>query len=52
MLLTSAPLAGFVGLDISLPEFKAEAVSVSGGYLTSGYCGDPAEGDTKNIYLE
>ncbi len=50
MLISSAPLAGFVGFE--WPEFKAEAASVSGGYLTSGYCGDPAEGDTKNIYWE
>ncbi|MBE6746353.1 MAG: VWA domain-containing protein [Ruminococcaceae bacterium] len=52
MLISAAPLNGFVGLDIGLPEFKAEAASVSGGYLTSGYCGDPAEGDTKNVYWE
>lgn len=53
MLVTSAPMQGFVGLDIGLPEFKAEAASVSGGYLTSGYCGDTSDGDNgRNIYWE
>ncbi len=52
MLLTAAPLSGFAGLDISFPELKADAASVSGGYLTSGYCGDTAEGDPQNIYWE
>ena len=50
LLISSAPLAGFVGFE--WPKFKAEAATVSGGYLTSGYCGDPAEGDSKNIYWE
>ena len=50
MLVSSAPLAGFVGFE--WPEFKAEAASVSGGYLTSGYCGDPDEGDVRDISWE
>ena len=45
MLLTTAPLAGFVGLE--LPEwsqlFAAKASAASSDYLTSGYCGEVTE---------
>ena len=40
MLLTAAPLGGFVGME--LPELALTANAAS--YLTSGYCGDTADG--------
>ena len=45
MLLTTAPLAGFVGLE--LPEwsqlFDTKASAASSDYLTSGFCGEVTE---------
>ncbi|MDD6011354.1 MAG: leucine-rich repeat protein, partial [Oscillospiraceae bacterium] len=45
VLMTSAPLAGFVGLE--LPEwsqlFTAKASAASSDYLTSGFCGEVTE---------
>ena len=44
-----------ISIDIGndyLLEAKSPTQDSGSDYLTSGYCGDPDEGDTKNIYWE
>lgn len=49
MIMTSAPLAGFAGLQLPAVAPKARASA----YLTSGFCGDTSDGGTeKDIYWE
>ena len=52
ILLTSAPLSGFAGIELlSFSTISAKAEENS--YLTSGYCGDTSDGgDETDIYWE
>ena len=43
MVLTAAPLSGFVGLKIELPEWPTFEAKAAGEYFTSGYCGEITE---------
>ncbi len=43
MVLTAAPLSGFVGLEIELPEWSTFEAKAADEYLTSGYCGEVTE---------
>lgn len=43
MVLTAAPLSGFVGLEIELPEWPIFEAKAADEYLTSGFCGEVTE---------